>query len=192
MRTRGDQLTSSVHSQCRFASSPRWPARMFITMSTSSNSNRCGTSASRSRGPISGSSLISVNTLSITSLNSFDDENGLAITLLPCSRTLAGGAPARASQRRQLLVGAVLFVCLAVRGSVPLLLGARVVDDAKRRMLVGVRGVLDQLLLAQLKALRLAAARLLDGLALFATALDQLEQRIRPRLRVHGADSTYL
>ena len=59
-------------------------------------------------------------------------------------------------------------------------------------MLVGVRGVLDQLLLAQLKALRLAAARLLDGLALFATALDQLEQRIRPRLRVHGADSTYL
>src|SRR5438128_8870895 len=164
---------------------------MFITRSTSSNSNRCGTSASRSLGPISGSSLMSVNTLSITSRNSLADENGLAITLLSCSCTATGGA-CLSIQRGQLLVGAVLFVGLAVGGLRLLLRGARIVDDAKRRVLIGVRGVLDELPLAQLEALRLPAASLLDRLALFATALNQLQQRIRPRLRVHGADSTYL
>jgi hypothetical protein len=43
---------------------------MFTTASWSGNSNRCGTRASRSFGPMSGSVLMSVNTLSITSRNS--------------------------------------------------------------------------------------------------------------------------
>ena len=43
---------------------------MLTTASWSGNSNRCGTRASRSFGPISGSVLMIVNTLSITSRNS--------------------------------------------------------------------------------------------------------------------------
>ena len=43
---------------------------MFTTASWSGNSNRCGTRASRSFGPMSGSVLMIVNTLSITSRNS--------------------------------------------------------------------------------------------------------------------------
>src|SRR5687768_3334758 len=43
---------------------------MFTTASWSGNSNRCGTLASRSLGPMSGSVLMIVNTLSMTSRNS--------------------------------------------------------------------------------------------------------------------------
>src|SRR5829696_1728407 len=71
--TRGSQSTSSVHSQVRFPSSPSRVARMFTTRSTSSNSQRIGTSASRSFGPISGSSSIIPNTRSITVLNSLGE-----------------------------------------------------------------------------------------------------------------------
>src|SRR5689334_3941959 len=48
---------------------------MFTTASWSGNSNRCGTRASRSFGPMSGSVLMRVNTLSITSRNSRLDSN---------------------------------------------------------------------------------------------------------------------
>ena len=48
---------------------------MLTTSSKSGNSNRWGVSASRSCGPISGSSLISANVLSITSRNSATDLN---------------------------------------------------------------------------------------------------------------------
>ena len=48
---------------------------MFTTRSTSGNSNRCGTSASRSFGPISGSSLIAEKIQSMMVRNSFGDEN---------------------------------------------------------------------------------------------------------------------
>src|SRR5829696_8406017 len=71
--TRGSQSTSSVHSQVRFPSSPSRVARMFTTRSTSSNSQRIGTSASRSFGPISGSSSIIPKTRSITVLNSLGE-----------------------------------------------------------------------------------------------------------------------
>src|SRR4051812_49016151 len=73
--TLGFQSMSSVHSQCRLPSSPAWDARMFTTRSTSGNSNRCGTSASRSFGPISGSSLIVEKIQSMMVRNSFGDEN---------------------------------------------------------------------------------------------------------------------
>src|SRR4029078_10175152 len=48
---------------------------MLTTASWSGNSNRCGTRASRSFGPMSGSVLMIVNTLSITSRNSDDELN---------------------------------------------------------------------------------------------------------------------
>src|SRR3979490_835415 len=90
--TLGSQSTSSVHSQCRLPSSPR-PARMFTTRSTSSNSNRWGTSASRSFGPIAGSSLIIENTRSMTSRNCLGESNsGLLIRRPSC----APGCGARA------------------------------------------------------------------------------------------------
>jgi hypothetical protein len=69
--TSGSQPTSSVHSQTRlFPSLVSSAAVMFTTRSRSGNSNRCGVSASRSFGPISGSVLIIWNTRSITSRNS--------------------------------------------------------------------------------------------------------------------------
>src|SRR5688500_18194921 len=68
---------------------------MFTTRSTSVNSNRCGTSASRSLGPISGSSLIIEKTWSMTVLNSLSDRNSAAIAQEPCAgfarATLARG-----------------------------------------------------------------------------------------------------
>src|SRR6185295_11297922 len=73
--TFGFQSMSSVHSQCRLPSSPDRDARMFTTRSTSGNSNRCGTSASRSFGPMSGSSLIAEKIQSMMVRNSFGDEN---------------------------------------------------------------------------------------------------------------------
>src|SRR5262245_24827089 len=48
---------------------------MFTTTSKSENSNRCGVSASRSLGPISGSASISEKILSITSRSSLADSN---------------------------------------------------------------------------------------------------------------------
>src|SRR5262245_61924316 len=48
---------------------------MFTTTSKSLNSKRCGVSASRRLGPISGSASISENTLSMTSRSSFADSN---------------------------------------------------------------------------------------------------------------------
>ena len=70
--TLGSQSMSSDHSQARFGS-PAPPARMLTTRSRSVNSNRCGVSASRSLGPISGSSLISANVRSMTSRNSLGE-----------------------------------------------------------------------------------------------------------------------
>src|ERR1700727_379664 len=74
----------------------------------------------------------------------------------------------------------MLGVCLA-RGSFPGLvvaLAVSVLRDLRRRVLIAVRGVFDQFLLGQLEALRLSAASLVDGLALFAVALGGVEQRI--------------
>src|SRR3954453_22032835 len=48
---------------------------MLTTTSKSENSNRCGVSASRSLGPISGSASISEKILSITSRSSLADSN---------------------------------------------------------------------------------------------------------------------
>src|SRR3954464_8626330 len=50
---------------------------MFTTWSTSGNTNRCGVSASRSFGPMSGSVLISSNARSMTSRNSSGDSKAL-------------------------------------------------------------------------------------------------------------------
>src|SRR3954454_5449599 len=50
---------------------------MFTTLSTSGNTKRCGVSASRSFGPMSGSVLMSSNTRSMTSQNSLGDSNSL-------------------------------------------------------------------------------------------------------------------
>src|SRR5688500_15460795 len=58
---------------------------MFTTRSTSVNSNRCGTSASRSLGPMSGSSLIIEKTWSMTVRNSLSDRNSTAIVQEPCA-----------------------------------------------------------------------------------------------------------
>src|SRR5215211_4041714 len=77
--TFGSQSTSSDHSQCRFPSSPPSDARMLTTRSTSGNSNRCGTSASRSLGPMSGSSLIVVKIQSMTVRNSLGEEKSSAM-----------------------------------------------------------------------------------------------------------------
>src|SRR3954465_11316671 len=95
MRTFGSQSTSSVHSQCRLPSSAAAAARMLTTMSTSVNSKRCGTSASRSFGPMSGSSSIIANTRSMTSRNSCGERNsadtGAAYLRLVCSPAVADG-----------------------------------------------------------------------------------------------------
>src|SRR5690242_19688355 len=79
--TFGSQSTSSDHSQCRFPSSPCSAARMLTTRSMSGNSNRCGTSASRSFGPMSASSLIVVKIQSMTDRNSFGDANSAPMAL---------------------------------------------------------------------------------------------------------------
>src|SRR3954470_7372535 len=76
--TFGSQSTSSDHSQWRLPSSPASAARMFTTRSMSGNSNRCGTSASRSLGPMSASSLIVEKIQSMIVRNSFGDENSAA------------------------------------------------------------------------------------------------------------------
>src|SRR5215218_4886669 len=81
--TRGSQSTSSVHSQRRLPSSSSRAARMLATRSRSSNSYRIGTSASRSLGPMSGSSFIIENTRSITSLNSLGESKEAAIGYEP-------------------------------------------------------------------------------------------------------------
>src|SRR6478609_8545845 len=70
--TSGSQSTSSVHSQTRLLPSLLSSAAvMFTTRSRSGNSKRCGVSASRSFGPMSGSVLIISKTRSMTSRNSF-------------------------------------------------------------------------------------------------------------------------
>src|SRR5215217_2417025 len=79
MRTLGSQSMSSVHSQCRLPSSPSSAARMLTTRSTSVNSKRCGTSASRSFGPISGASSIIEKIWSITSRTSSGEEKDAPI-----------------------------------------------------------------------------------------------------------------
>src|SRR3954467_9753680 len=79
IRTRGSQSTSSLHSQCRLPSSPGSAARMFTTMSRSVNSKRWGTSASRSLGPMSGSSSIIEKIWSMTARNSSRDSNSAPI-----------------------------------------------------------------------------------------------------------------
>src|SRR3954449_2206913 len=95
MRTFGSQSTASVHSQCRLPSSAAAAARMLTTMSTSVNSKRCGTSASRSFGPMSGSSSMIANTRSMTSRNSCGERNsadtGAAYLRLVCSPAVADG-----------------------------------------------------------------------------------------------------
>src|SRR3954462_12886232 len=86
--TLGSQSTSSDHCQCRLPSSPSVAARMLTTRSMSGNSNRCGTSASRSFGPMSASSLIVVKIQSITDRNSFGDANSAPMTQEPELRVL--------------------------------------------------------------------------------------------------------
>src|SRR5919109_5589723 len=66
---------------------------MLTTASMSGNSKRCGTRASRSFGPISGSVLMIVNTLSMTSRNSSDERNSAMTAVysaLPMWRNWAG------------------------------------------------------------------------------------------------------
>jgi hypothetical protein len=65
----------------------------------------------------------------------------------------------------------MLFVRFAVDRSRRLLLGPGVVDDPGGRLIVTVRRVLYQFLLAELKTLRLAASGFLHRHALFAPAL---------------------
>src|SRR3954469_5752098 len=77
MQTSGSQVTSSDHTQRRFPSAPPSAAVTFTTRSRSGNSHRCGDSASRSFGPMSGSVLISSNARPITSRNSSADLNPL-------------------------------------------------------------------------------------------------------------------
>src|SRR3954447_2378931 len=83
MRTFGSQSTSSDHTQCRLPCSSGRAARMFTTRSTSVNSKRCGTSASRSFGPMSGSPSIIEKIWSMTSRTSSGDENSAPIAYDP-------------------------------------------------------------------------------------------------------------
>src|SRR4051794_22084200 len=81
--TSGSQSTSSVHSQTRLF--PSLLSSLYVTLTTrsrSGNSKRCGVSASRSFGPMSGSSLMSENVRSMTSRNSFADLNPIPFRTL--------------------------------------------------------------------------------------------------------------
>src|SRR6476660_1295755 len=98
--TLGSQSTSSDHSQCRLPSSPSEAARMFTTRSRSVNSKRWGTSASRSFGPMSGSSSIIEHTASMTSTNSSSELNSAFATL-----QLPVPAPLDAGDRRRGVAG---------------------------------------------------------------------------------------
>src|SRR3954452_5489250 len=94
--TSGSQPTSSVHSHTRLLPSLLSSAAVTLTTrSRSGNSKRCGVSASRSFGPMSGSVLIISNTRSMTSRNSF------AFLGLPMVR---GSLNERASAPHQVLV----------------------------------------------------------------------------------------
>ena len=68
---------------------------MLTTRSRSVNSNRCGVSASRSLGPMSGSSLISANVRSMTSRNSVSELNAAI------RRRSVGAAPSTPAQARR-------------------------------------------------------------------------------------------
>src|SRR5438045_1062168 len=87
------------------------------------------------------------------------------------------------------LVLGVPFAVERVRGLVLLGAAAGVAQDPRGRVLVAVRGVLDQLLLGELEALRLAAAGLLDRAPLLAAAPRQGIAHVRRRLLVHCAQS---
>jgi hypothetical protein len=65
----------------------------------------------------------------------------------------------------------VLLVGFAVHGPGRLLLRPSVIHDAGELLIVAVRGVLYQFLLAELKPLGLATSRLFHGKALLAAAL---------------------
>src|SRR3954464_3414521 len=65
---------------------------MLTTWSRSGKTNRCGVSASRSFGPMSGSVLMSSNARSMTSRNSFGDSKGLLPIL--CGASLYEGGTA--------------------------------------------------------------------------------------------------
>src|SRR5436190_6088431 len=100
------------------------------------------------------------------------------------SASLFRVTPRRAAARGS--VDRVLLVCFAVDARVGLLVAHRVVDDACGRLLVAVRGVLDEFLLAELKPLRLTAARLLDRHALLAPSLGELVGGVGRQPRVHA------
>src|SRR5436305_2140321 len=100
------------------------------------------------------------------------------------SASLFRMTPRRAAARGS--VDLVLLVCFAVDARVGLLVAHRVVHDARGRLLVAVRGVLDEFLLAELEALRLAAARLFDRFALLAPSLGELVDGIGWQPRVHA------
>src|SRR5256885_8590534 len=100
------------------------------------------------------------------------------------SASLFWVTPRRAAARGS--VDLVLLVCFAVDARVGLLVAHRVVDDARGRLLVAVGGVLDELLLAELEPLRLAAARLLDRHALLASSLGELVGGVWRQPRVHA------
>src|SRR5918999_1708709 len=97
--TLGSQSTSSDHSQWRLPSSPSSAARMLTTRSRSVNSKRCGTSASRSFGPISGSVSIIEKTSSMTSTNSSSVVNS-AFATQPAGVVLRDVAVRRAAGLR--------------------------------------------------------------------------------------------
>ena len=83
---------------------------------------------------------------------------------LPISPRPSAGSAAWCS------VGEVLLVGFAVDRVGELLVGLRVAHDPRRRVLVAVRGVLDQVLLGELETLGFTAAGLLDGAALLVAS----------------------
>src|SRR6478609_8617224 len=70
---------------------------MFTTTSKSENSNRCGVSASRSLGPMSGSASISEKILSITSRSSLADSNEALMAQEPPAAGFGGAGAGLAS-----------------------------------------------------------------------------------------------
>src|SRR5271168_924578 len=67
---------------------------------------------------------------------------------------------------------------LALHGARGLPLGRRVEHDARRRVLIAMGGMFDQVPLGQLEALGLASPRLLDGAARFAPTHFELVDSI--------------
>src|ERR1041385_2834641 len=87
-------------------------------------------------------------------------------------------------------VAELLLVGLAVLGAAGLRLVPGVLGDLGRIVLIAVGAVFDELLLGELEPLGLPAAGLLDGLALFAAALVEVEQWVGGVLAGHREHDT--